>query len=77
MSIFSKLRDFVGFNNESEYDYEYDEADGDRFQTVYQPPEPNAAAAAAAEEERRQNRRMRERSVVGSTGTDVVAPTGG
>jgi cell division inhibitor SepF len=76
VSIFSKLRDFVGFNNEPEYDYEYDEADGDRFQTVYQPPEPNAAATAA-EEERRQNRRMRERSVVGSTGTDVVAPTGG
>ncbi|MGB3267351.1 MAG: cell division protein SepF [Microcoleus sp.] len=76
VSIFSKLRDFVGFNNEPEYDYEYDEADGDRFQTVYQPPEPNAAAAAA-EEERRQNRRMRERSVVGSTGTDVVAPNGG
>ncbi|MCW6053664.1 cell division protein SepF [Microcoleus sp. A2-C5] len=79
VNIFSKLRDFVGFNNEPEYDYEYDEAEGERFQNVYQQPEPNAAAAAvaAAEEERRQNRRMRERSVVGSTGTDVVAPTGG
>ena len=78
-NIFSKLRDFVGFNNEAEYDYEYDETEGDRFQNVYQPPEPNpaAAAAAAAEEERRQNRRIRDRSVVGSTGTDVVAPTGG
>ncbi|MEG4577604.1 cell division protein SepF [Microcoleus sp. N3A4] len=75
VNIFSKLRDFVGFPNEPEYDYEYDETEGDRFQNVYQPPEPNAAAAA--EEERRQNRRMRERSVVGSTGTDVVAPTGG
>jgi len=79
VSIFSKLRDFVGFNNEPEYDYEYDETEGERFQNVYQQPEPNAAAAAvaAAEEERRQNRRMRDRSVVGSTGTDVVAPTGG
>jgi cell division inhibitor SepF len=78
VNIFSKLRDFVGFNNEPEYEYEYDETEGERFQSVYQQPEPNpAAAAAAAEEERRQNRRMRERSVVGSTGTDVVAPTGG
>ncbi|TAE05762.1 MAG: cell division protein SepF [Oscillatoriales cyanobacterium] len=83
MNIFSKLRDFVGFNNEPEYDYEYDETESERFANAYQQPEPNsatstsAAAVAAAEEERRQNRRMRERSVVGSTGTDVVAPTGG
>ncbi|WP_293148824.1 cell division protein SepF [Microcoleus sp. bin48.metabat.b7b8b9.023] len=81
VNIFSKLRDFVGFNNEPEYDYEYDETESERFANAYQPPEPNAAASAAAiaaaEEERRQNRRMRERSVVGSTGTDVVAPTGG
>jgi cell division inhibitor SepF len=77
MNVFSKLRDFVGFNNEPEYDYEYDEMEGDRYQNTYQqPPEPNPAVAAA-EEERRQNRRLRERSVVGSTGTDVVAPTGG
>ncbi|MCC3409634.1 MAG: cell division protein SepF [Microcoleus sp. PH2017_10_PVI_O_A] len=80
MNIVSKLRDFIGFNNEPEYDYEYDETESERFGNVYQPPEPNAAATAAAtaaEEERRQNRRMRERSVVGSTGTDVVAPSGG
>ena len=79
VNIFSKLRDFVGFSNEPDYDYEYDETESERFQNVYQPAEPNpaAAATAAAEEERRQNRRMRDRSVVGSTGTDVVAPTGG
>jgi cell division inhibitor SepF len=76
MNVFSKLKDFVGFNNEPEYDYEYDEMEGDRYQNTYQqPPEPNPAVAAA-EEERRQNRRLRERSVVGSTGTDV-ASTGG
>ena len=79
MNLISKMRDFIGFNNEPEYDYEYDETEGDRFQS-YQPLEPNAAtaaAAAAAAEERRQNRRIREQSVVGSTGTDVVTPTGG
>ncbi|MEG3880893.1 cell division protein SepF [Microcoleus sp. herbarium7] len=78
MNLISKMKDFIGFNNEPEYDYEYDETEGDRFGNVYQQPEPNAAAtAAAAAEERRQNSRIRERSVVGSTGTDVVAPTGG
>jgi len=77
MNIFSKLRDFVGINNEPEYDDVYDETEGERYQNFYPAPEPNPAAVAAAEEERRQNRRMRERSVVGSTGMDVVAPTGG
>ncbi|MEZ2232302.1 cell division protein SepF [Microcoleus sp.] len=77
MSIFSKLKDFVGFNNEEEYDGEYDELEEARYQNAYQPPEPNPAAAVAAEEERRQNRRMRERAVVGPTNTDVVTPTGG
>src|SRR5918998_4265963 len=77
MNIFSKLRDFVGINNEPDYDDVYDETEGERYQNFYPAPEPNPAAVAAAEEERRQNRRMRERSVVGSTGMDVVAPTGG
>jgi cell division inhibitor SepF len=77
-NIFSKLKDFVGFNNEEEYDDQYGELEEARYQNAYQPPEPNSAAvAAAAAEERRQNRRMQERSVVGSTGTDVVAPIGG
>src|ERR671933_304267 len=76
MNIFSKLRDFVGINNEPDYDDVYDETEGERYQNFYPAPEPNPAAVSA-EEERRQNRRMRERSVVGSTGMDVVAPTGG
>jgi cell division inhibitor SepF len=76
MNIFGKLRDFVGFNNEPEYDYEYDEMEGDRYQTTYQqPPEPSPAVAAT--EERRPTSRLRERSVVGSTGTDVVTPSAG
>ncbi|MGL5063802.1 MAG: cell division protein SepF [Microcoleus sp.] len=77
MNIFTKLKDFVGFNNDPEYDYEYDEMESDRYQTTYQqPPEPSPAVAAAAEE-RRQTSRLRERSVVGSTGTDVVTTTVG
>ncbi|MGE5658007.1 MAG: cell division protein SepF [Actinomycetota bacterium] len=75
MNIFTKLREFVGLNNEPEYDYEYDEIEGDRYQNVYQPPQ--QPSAIAAEEQNRSSRRIRERSVVGSSGTDVVTPSGG
>jgi cell division inhibitor SepF len=76
MNIFTKLKDFVGFNNDPEYDYEYDEMEGDRYQPTYQqPPQPSPAVVAA--EERRPNSRLRERSVVGSTGTDVVTTSAG
>lgn len=75
MNIFSKLRDFVGLNNEPEYEYEYDEMEGERYQNAYQPPQ--QPVAIAADEQARNNRRLRERSVVGSSGTDVVTPTGG
>lgn len=68
--IFSKLRDFVGLNEPADYDYEYDDVDGDSYQNVYQedpPQQPNP------EEERRQRRRMRDRvSVVPEAG---VPPT--
>lgn len=77
MNIFSKLREFVGLNNEPEYDYEYDEMEGGQYQSVYQAPEQPAAIAAAEEERRQQSRRFRERPVVGTTSTDVVAPTAG
>jgi cell division inhibitor SepF len=44
-NIFSKLRDFVGFNEEMEYEYEYDEMDGgDEYQNLYQQENPQIAA---------------------------------
>jgi cell division inhibitor SepF len=61
-SIFGKLRDFVGLNDSVEYDYEYDEMEGDQYQNVYQPPQ-ELASPAPVEEERRSVRRPRERTV--------------
>ncbi len=58
-NIFAKLRDFVGLNDPVEYEYEYDEMDGDEYQNLYQ--EENAAPV---EEEEPRRRRMRERSVL-------------
>ncbi|MEQ8467630.1 cell division protein SepF [Coleofasciculus sp. F4-SAH-05] len=62
-NIFNKLRDFVVGPNDPEYEYEYEDVDGETYQNLYQqePPMP-----APAEEERPPRRRVRERPVVGS-----------
>lgn len=67
MSIFAKLRDFVGLNEPVEYEYEYDEMDGQEYQNLYQeehtPP---------VQEEEPRRRRVRDRPVFGTeaaTGT--------
>lgn len=62
-NIFNKLRDFVVGPNDPEYEYEYEDVDGDTYQNLYQqePPIP-----APVEEERPPRRRVRERAVVGS-----------
>ena len=75
MNIFSKLREFVGLNDPVEYDYEYEETEGERYPNAYQPQE--QPSAIPPEEERRSSRRLRERAVVGSPSTDVVAPISG
>jgi cell division inhibitor SepF len=36
MGIFGKLRDFVGVNDQVDYEYEYDEMDGQEYQDLYQ-----------------------------------------
>ncbi|MBD2042016.1 cell division protein SepF [Microcoleus sp. FACHB-672] len=61
-SIFSKLRDFVGLNQSVDYEYEYDEMEGDRYQTVYQ--EENASPQTA--EDRPNRARLREQSMTGA-----------
>ena len=58
MSIFNKLRDFVGLQEGMEYDYEYDEMDGEEYQNLYQ--EENVPAAPIVEDEARSRRRTRE-----------------
>ncbi|ERT04163.1 cell division protein sepF [Lyngbya aestuarii BL J] len=61
-SIFGKLRDFVGLNDSVEYDYEYDEMEGDQYQNVY-PPSQDLTPPPPVEEDRRNVRRPRERTV--------------
>ncbi|MDJ0554443.1 MAG: cell division protein SepF [Microcoleaceae cyanobacterium MO_207.B10] len=74
-SIFSKLRDFVGLNEPVEYEYEYDEVDGEQYQSVY-PPQQQPSADVVAEEESRNNRRFRNRPTT-ATGTTTTAGTTG
>lgn len=59
MSIFSKLRDFVGLNEPVEYEYEYDEMDGQEYQALYQEEAVPAAPVAVNEEENRARRTNR------------------
>lgn len=64
-NIFSKLRDFVGLNEPAEYEYEYDEMDGQDYQNLYQ--EENAQPVQEEEPRRRRFQR--------TTLTGDVAPT--
>lgn len=56
-NIFSKLRDFVGLNEQVEYEYYEEEPDTKSYQNIYQ--EQNVSPAAP-QEESQQNRRWRE-----------------
>jgi cell division inhibitor SepF len=66
-NIFSKLRDFVGLNDPSEYEYEYEEMDGQEYQNLYQ--EENVQPAP---EEEPRRRRMRERVLAAEPGVSTM-----
>jgi cell division inhibitor SepF len=68
MGIFNKLRDFVGFNESMDYEYEYDEMDGQEYQDLYQ----DDAPAAPVQEEESRSRRLRNRSSLVGTETASV-----
>ncbi|BAB72445.1 cell division protein SepF [Anabaena sp. FACHB-709] len=68
-NIFSKLRDFVGLNEQVEYEYYEEEADTDNYQNLYQQENPQPAPAEAAPN----NRRWREPMT--TMGDDVAAGT--
>jgi cell division inhibitor SepF len=57
-SIFGKLRDFVGINEQEDYDYYDEEIDGEQYQYQEEP------APAVPTEERSLNRKNRERPTV-------------
>lgn len=65
-TIFTKLRDFVGLNDPMDYEYEYDEMDGEEYQNLYQ--EENPQQPTVTEEENRARRRFRERASVSQAG---------
>jgi cell division inhibitor SepF len=58
-NIFTKLRDFVGLNDPVEYEYEYDEMDGEEYQNLYQEEH-----SQPVQEEEPRRRRMRERPMM-------------
>ncbi|MGK7923249.1 MAG: cell division protein SepF [Trichodesmium sp.] len=74
-SLFSKLKDFVGLNEQVEYEYDYDEVEGEEYQSVY-PPQQQAPAAVPAEEESRSSRRLRNRATAATQTTTNMGTTG-
>jgi len=80
-SIFSKLRDFVGMNEPVDYEYDYEEVDGEEYRNIYQEEYPQPV-----QEEEPRRRRMRERtmmptdsnisSTIGSTLSNVIGMPG-
>ncbi|MBF2026150.1 MAG: cell division protein SepF [Oscillatoriales cyanobacterium C42_A2020_001] len=62
-NIFNKLRDFVGFNEPMDYEYEYDEMDGEEYQTLYQQENPQPMPL---DESRSRRSRLRDRPPIAS-----------
>ncbi|MDY7007283.1 MAG: cell division protein SepF [Cyanobacteriota bacterium] len=73
--LFSKLKDFVGLNEQVEYEYDYDEVEGEQYQSVYPAAQPFPAAVPVAEEESRNSRRLRNRATAATT-TTTTSSTG-
>jgi cell division inhibitor SepF len=72
VSIFAKLREFVGLNDPIEYEYdEYeDNGNGDNYRNSYQQEQ----VQSRPEEERNQRRRMRERISVAPDSIETGTP---
>ena len=68
-SIFTKLKDFVGLNEQDDYDYYDEEMDNEQYQYPEEPPTPMPVA-----EERPTSRRNREHSVINSE-TTMASPS--
>ncbi len=69
MGIFNKIRDLVGFNESVDYEYEYDEMDGQEYQNLYQ----DENAVVAQEDDSRSRRRLRDRSSLVSAEVSPVS----
>ncbi|MBD0266970.1 cell division protein SepF [Pseudanabaena sp. FACHB-2040] len=69
-NLFSKLRDFVGLNDPADYEYEYEEMDGEEYQSLYQ--EENAQPVVQPQEEPRVRRRLRDRMMTTDAGMTTM-----
>ena len=67
-NLFSKLRDFVGLNDPADYEYEYDEMDGDDYQNLYQEENVPPQVQPQPQDEPRARRRVRERMLSSDAG---------
>ena len=63
--LFGKIKDFVGLNDPADYEYEYEEVEGEEYQNLYEEentePEALVPPMPAEEEIRPSRRRIRER----------------
>ncbi|MBU6228265.1 MAG: cell division protein SepF [Cyanobacteria bacterium REEB459] len=71
-NVFSKLRDFVGLNDPADYEYEYEETDGEEYQNLYQEENPQPVVQPLSEDSRGR-RRLRERPLTSDTGFTPMA----
>ncbi len=72
--LFGKIKDFVGLNDPADYEYEYEEVDGEEYQNLYEEEndEPEALVPPMPEEAvRPARRRIRERVL--STDSGMVS----
>lgn len=72
-NVFAKLRDFVGLNDPADYEYEYEEMDGEEYQNLYQEENPQPPVQPMPAEEPRSRRRLRERTMTSDTGMNPMA----
>ncbi len=63
--LFGKIKDFVGLNDPADYEYEYEEVEGDEYQSLYEEentePEAIVPPMPVEEADRPARRRIRER----------------
>jgi cell division inhibitor SepF len=74
VSIFNKVKDFMGLNEE--YDEDYDDADDDAYSGQYQPPEASNPQPAVEEERRNLRSRVNGETRTASKINNVVGMPG-
>lgn len=71
-NLFSKLRDFVGLNDPADYEYEYEEMDGEEYQNLYQEENIQQPVVQQPQEEPRSRRRLRDRMMTSDAGMTTM-----